>query len=213
MATRFDRAGPQNRSRPAGEPQPLRREQSAPPVSVAATSPSPVGAAEVRVLPVRPLAAAVSCWLAMVFLACHLALPVAFSAAGLGAGMAAYTVAAVPAFGFASFVALIGVLAARPLVSTTRAAADPVLAAVLGALGAWVLVQNSMPGLLPPFSAMSGAQVAAQVAVNGLEASLLGVMFASFTRRPAVAFALGAAFELVLLGVALTVLRYLALVA
>jgi hypothetical protein len=58
----------------------------------------------------------------------------------------------------------------------------------------WALVVNTLPFLVP-FSAYSPFALALFVAINVVEMSLLGMMFASFTRRRSVAFALGAAFQ------------------
>lgn len=164
---------------------------------------------EGRVLPVRPLAAAMSTWLAAVWVTCYLVAPAALSYLGLAGSASAYTLAAIPAFLFAAFATAVGVLAFRPSIHLAGTRADPVLAAILGSLAVWVWTQNGVPELMRPFTTMGYGEIGALLAVNGLEASLLGVMFASFTRSTAGAFALGASFKLVLMGIALGLLSLL----
>lgn len=168
--------------------------------------------ADGRVLPVRPLAAAMSGWLAVVFASCYVAAPLAVGVTGLTGEVPAYAFAAVPAFLFAAFATVIGVLAARPAILLERGPrADPILAAVIGSLAVWVVTQNTMSTVLPSFGALTGAQLAALAATNTLEAALLGVMFASFTRSARVAFALGAGFKLLVTGAALAILGLISL--
>jgi hypothetical protein len=215
MATRFDRVTTPHRPRPTEQAQPSAGLRFRPPPAMealTATHAEAPGRVDGRVLPVRPLAAAMSTWLVLVLASCYLVGPLALSAAGLAGGAQIYTFAAIPAFGLTAFATTIAVLAARPAIRLGSTRADPILAAVLGSLVVWGVTQNGVPGLLHPFSAMSAPELVAQAALEALEASLLGVMFASFTRSAAAAFALGALFKLVLMGLALGLLSLLTLV-
>lgn len=216
MATRFDRvtAPPRTRPRTIERPDERARVRQSPVEFAHSEAYSASSSAEGRggrVLPVRPLAAAMATWLAAVWISCYVGGPALLTSLGMPGGASAYTVAAVPAFVLASFAVAIGVLAARPAIHLTGRPSlrDPILAAVSGSLAVWVVTQNGVPELLRPFAAMSAGEIGAHLALNGLEASLLGVMFASFTRHTAAAFALGASFKLALMGLALALLALL----
>ena len=157
-------------------------------------------------LPIRSLSGAMAAWLAMTFGVCHVAIPAAAVALGIDAGVLGNFWYAMPAFAMASFAAIIAVVAAGPrLQLNPTAPRDPVIAATLGGLGVAAVVQNTS-GLLPPYSALGPWELAAGLGMTVLEMSLLGMMFASFTRRISVALALGGGFQLLVLGLALTLM-------
>ncbi len=159
-----------------------------------------------RQLPPRAIGGAMVAWLSLVFGVCYLALPLLFSAVGLSPGVLAAVGFSLPAFAMASVVALAGVLVVRPSIRLDWSGPrDPVVSAALGGLGVWAVVHNTTD-LLLPFASMSGPQLASFLSLNVLEMSMLGMLFASFTKRHAVAFALGGGFQLLMMGLALTLM-------
>lgn len=178
----------------------LARRQDLLPIPVQAQSSVP------RTLPVRSLGAAMATWLGLVFVLCYFAFPLIMAAGGLNSGVLTALPYALPAFAMASFVAIAGAMAANPKVRVDwRGRRDPVISATLGGLGVWALIHNTSD-LLVPFADMTGLELGSFVGLNLLEMSLLGMMFSSFTRRRSVALALGGGFQLLLMGLVLTLM-------
>jgi hypothetical protein len=162
-----------------------------------------------RQLPVRALGGAMASWLALVFGVCYVAMPALFAIVSLNSGVIGSLSYALPAFGMASLVAIVGALVARPTIRLdTFGPRDPVLAATVGGLAVWAVVHNSS-SLLQPFLQMGPLELASFVALNVVEMTLLGMMFASFTRRSGVALAMGGGFQLLVLGLTLTLMTVL----
>lgn len=135
-------------------------------------------------------------WLWCVFALCYVAIPaVVWGITGEPGGLLAAPAFAL-AFVAASVMTALGVLVGRPEITRGR-----VGAATLGGLTAWALA-TQLGGTFIPFTAMSAGALALLVAQNVLEMALLGSMWASFARKPGTAFALGAAFQLFVLGIA-----------
>ena len=159
-----------------------------------------------RALPVRAVTGAMFAWLSLVFVTCYLVLPFVLAITGVTGGVLAAAPFSLPAFGMASLVAIVGATLARPKIQLdVRGPRDPVISATVGGLGVWAVVHNTSP-LLQPFSAMGPAELASFISMNVLEMGLLGMMFASFTQRKAVALALGGGFQLLVLGLVLTLM-------
>lgn len=160
-----------------------------------------------RAVPTRALWVAMSAWLSMVFSTCYVGLPLALATLGIDTGVLSSSFFALPAFVMASFVAVIGAAVARPEIRlATAGPRDPVVSAALGGLVTLAIVHNTSPFLLP-FASMSAVGLTAFLALNVLEMTLLGMMFASFTRSRLVAAALGSGFQLLVLGLVTTLLR------
>ncbi|MEO0600105.1 MAG: hypothetical protein AAF211_01645 [Myxococcota bacterium] len=103
------------------------------------------------------------------------------------------------AFALASAALVLGVGVTRPRVSAdVPVSRGRFLAATVGGFGAWALVQGLLfePIVTLPWS-VAGPILASHV----VEAVMLGSLFASVARRPAAAFALGAGFQLAVLGI------------
>lgn len=159
-----------------------------------------------QTLPIRRLSGAMAAWLALTFGVCHVALPALAISLGVDAGVLGSFWYAMPAFALASLTAVIAVVAAGPAIRLhLTSPRDPVIAATLGGLGVAAVVQNTS-GLVVPYSSLGPWELAAGLWLNVLEMSLLGMMFASFTRRIDVALALGGGFQLLVLGLALTLM-------
>jgi hypothetical protein len=159
-----------------------------------------------RALPARAMGTAMATWLGLVFVTCYFGLPLLMAGAGLNAGVLAALPYALPAFALASFVAVVGAMVAQPKVRLDwRGRRDPVISATLGGLGVWALIHNTS-ALLVPFGEMTGLELVSFLGLNVLEMSLLGMMFSSFTRRHSVALALGGGFQLLLMGLVLTLM-------
>lgn len=168
-----------------------------------------VPAEAVRQLPIRSLGGAMAAWLALTFGLCHVAMPAVGVALGVDAGVMAHFWYMMPAFALASFAAVVAAVAAGPRLRLhTSSPRDPVIAATLGGLGVAAVVQNTS-ALVVPYTALGPWELAAGLGMNVLEMSMLGMMFASFTRRASVALALGGGFQLVVLGLALTLMSIL----
>ena len=160
-------------------------------------------------IPTRGLTLAMAAWLSMIFATCYVALPTALAVTGVNAGLLGSALFSFPAFAMAALISIVGAAIAKPSIHLDLGSRrDPVLSATLGGLGVWAVIHNTNP-LLVPFSHMSAAELASFVALNVLEMSMLGMMFASFTRRKLVAFALGGGFQFLMLGLALTLIRFL----
>ena len=146
---------------------------------------------------VRTSMAAVA-WLWSVFALCYVLIPsgiwaVTGDLSGLAAAPAFFL-----AFVAASVVTAFLILLQRPVLARGR---DPVWAAMLGGLAAWAFGLTVISGF-KAIGEYSAAALLVFVLQNCLEMGLLGAMWASFTRRPAVAFTLGALFQLFILGIA-----------
>lgn len=159
-----------------------------------------------RTLPVRATAGAMMGWLALVFATCYLFLPLLMALTGVTSGIIAAAPYSLPAFAMASFVAIVGVAVVQPRVRLdVWGPRDPVLSATLGGLGVWAVVHNTS-SLLLPFTSMGPLEFLGFFGLNVLEMAMLGMMFASFTRRRSVALALGGGFQLLVLGLVLTLM-------
>ncbi|MCB9678748.1 MAG: hypothetical protein H6737_26835 [Alphaproteobacteria bacterium] len=152
-----------------------------------------------RSVPAGALAGAVSSWFAIVFAVCYLALPAIASVMGLYSGMLANLVPNTLALGLMGLVTTALAVVIRPkVVTNVRAARDPVIAATVGSLLMWAGGQELLPQL-QALTAMPFYESLTFVGMNVVESSLFGMMLASFARTPAKAFALGAAFQALLL--------------
>lgn len=152
-----------------------------------------------RSVPAPALAGAVSGWFAIVFAVCYLALPLGATMLGLYSGMLANLIPNTLALGLMALLTTAMAISVRPKIVTNVAARrDPVIAAALGSLAMWAGGQEFLPQL-QALSAMPLWESLTFVGMNVVESSLFGMMLASFVRTPARAFALGAAFQAMLL--------------
>jgi hypothetical protein len=212
MATRFDRVTTPVRVREPGSRQPTLGELDLEVRELVRLSREPrtdllPPSTKARQLPTRPLAVAMTVWLSTVFAACYVGLPLLLAMTGLNQDILTSSIFSFPAFVMASFVAVVGASIARPEIRLDVAGRrDPVLSATIGGLGVWALVHNTSD-LLVPFSAMTGPELISFVGLNVVEMVLLGMMFASFTRSKAVALVLGGGFQMLVLGLVLTLLK------
>lgn len=159
-----------------------------------------------RRLPVRALGGAMASWLSLTFGLCYVAVPALLAIVGWNTGVIAGFWFSLPAFAMASLIATVGVLIAQPRMQLSLTQPrDPVLAATLGGLGVWAVVHNTS-SMLMPFTSMSPLELLSFLGLNVLEMTLLGMMFASFTKRTSVALALGGGFQLLVLGLVLTLM-------
>lgn len=154
--------------------------------------------------PVRPTAGvmggATLAWFALVFGLCYVALPAFAELTGLHRGLLSTAAVAGVSFGATSFVTAVVAALVRPTIDAAR---DPVLAATLGGLGAWGILHNTSP-LLRHFWEMSLVELGTFLAFNVLEMFLIGAMLASLTRSRVAAFGLGAGWQVVSIGLFLT---------
>jgi len=160
---------------------------------------------EARRLAPSELGSAVVTWLTVVFCVCYVVLPVGLSLFGVLPPLFVFENLwySLPTFATAGFVAMAAILAFRPRIRL-RGPRDPVFAATLGGLGIWALAEN-YAGPFVPFAMMSPVHLAGLVALNVLEMFLLGTMLASLTRSTPLAFVLGAAFQLLWCGIAMSI--------
>lgn len=151
-----------------------------------------------RQVPARALAGAVLTWLAVVYGLCYLALPLLAAALGLHTvflgSLILNTLAFVPmallTAGLAS--------AIRPdVVTKIGAPRDPIVAATAGGLLVWFGAHELSP-VLSSILTMPAGEMLSFVTMNVIETSMIGAMLASFARTPGRAFALGAAFQTLL---------------
>jgi hypothetical protein len=154
-----------------------------------------------------PMMAATGAWFALVFALCYVALPAFGELTGLHRGLLGTTPVAALSFGATAFVTAVTAGIVRPSIS--GATRDPVLAATLGGLLVWGVVHNTS-WLLRPFSAMSFVELGTFLTFNVIEMFLVGSMLASLTKSRVLAFGLGGTFQLVSLGLFLTLWRILA---
>ena len=151
----------------------------------------------------RHLGSATAAWLLGVFALCYIALPMAAASVGLFTEFWSHVIFNLPGFALAALVTAVGVMVARPKITTdVRATRDPVIAATSGGLLTWAIVHN-LSAVLLPFAAMGTAELATFIGLNIIEMSLIGMMLASFTRSITKAFALGMSFQLLVLGLIL----------
>ncbi|MEN0061619.1 MAG: hypothetical protein AAGA48_05680 [Myxococcota bacterium] len=158
-----------------------------------------------RELPSRALGGAMASWLALTFGLCYVLLPSLAAITGVNPGLINTFWFDLPSFAIASFVAIIGVLVERPRIDLSSSSRDPVLAAMVGGLGVWALIHN-VSAYLVPFADMSFLQFTSLFAINIVEMGMLGMMFASFSKRTDVALALGGGFQLGMFGLLLTLI-------
>jgi len=160
---------------------------------------------EPRRLAPGELGSAVVTWLTVVFCLCYVVLPVGLSVLGVLPPMFVFENLwySLPTFSMVGFVMLAGILAIRPRIRL-RGPRDPVLAATIGGLGVWALAEN-FAGPFVPFAMMGSAHLAGLVALNVVEMFLLGTMLASLTRSTSLAFVLGAGFQLLWCGIAMSI--------
>lgn len=200
MATRFDRVTTTSRPRVSEidlELEALVRRPDLDLVQIHAPADAP------QTLPVRATAGAMMGWLALIFATCYLVLPLILAITGITGGILASAPFSLPAYAMASLVAIVGVAIAQPRIRLDIwGPRDPVLSATLGGLGVLALVHNTS-AFLKPFGAMGAVELLAFVALNVLEMLMLGMMFASFTKRKSVALALGGGFQLLIFGLVL----------
>jgi hypothetical protein len=154
--------------------------------------------------PVRPRAGvmgvATLAWFALVFGLCYVGLPAFAELTGLHRGLLSTAPVAAVSFAATAGVTAVAAAAIRP---TLDAARDPVLAATLGGLGTWAVVHNVTP-YLRPFWDMTLVELGTFLSFNVLEMFLVGAMLASLTRSRLAAFGLGVGWQVVSLGLFLT---------
>lgn len=160
---------------------------------------------EPRRLSPSEIGGAMVTWLTAVFCLCYVVLPVGLSVFGALPQMFVFQNLwySLPTFAMAGFVAVAAILAVRPRIRL-GGPRDPVLAATIGGLGVWALAEN-FAGPFVPFAMMGPAHLAGLVALNVVEMFLLGTMLASLTRSTALAFVLGAGFQTLWCGIALSI--------
>lgn len=211
MATRFDRVTTTHRPRISEtdlEVEALleRTELAVSELKAQKLIPVQVSKTVPRTLPLRALVGAMATWFSGVFLTCYIAIPLLFAILGINGGVLAAAPFALPAFAISAFIAIVTAAVAQPKVRLdTWGPRDPVFSAALGGLGVWAIVHNTSD-LLRPFSSMGPIELPTFLALNVLEMTLLGMMFASFTRSRAVAMAMGAGFQMLMLGLVLTLM-------
>jgi hypothetical protein len=161
---------------------------------------------EVRQLAPAELSGAMIAWFSMVFSLCYILVPTGLALVGLPTlNVLVNLDYLLPSYVAAGFVAWVAAMVVRPKVRLDGPR-DPVVAASVGGLGVLLIAQNSLGWPFLTFGQMTPAALAIFLALNLVEMTLLGMMFASFTRRPSIAFALGAGFQLLSLGLQLTAL-------
>lgn len=153
--------------------------------------------------PPSALMGAMLAWMSVVFGVCYVVLPATAGALGLFTGVIESFMFNMPAFVLSSLIAVVAGVALRPKMRLDWSGPrDPVLSAASGSLLLWAIIHNSTP-LLRPFASMGGAELVTFVGMNIVEALMIGMMLASFTKSRAAAFALGAGFQALLLGITL----------
>jgi len=157
------------------------------------------------------LLGAVASWLGLVFGLCYVVLPTALGVLGISPGLLTGLWFNLPAFGISALVALVSVALLNPAVITdTRLPRDPVLSSMAGGFLTWATVHTLAPGL-QSLTSMSSVQLLSFSALNLVECALIGMMLASFTRSKLAAFSLSALWQLMVLGLAMTLLGSLPL--
>ncbi len=151
------------------------------------------------------LALATVAWMAAVCALTNVALPAAGSLVGAQWSLVA-AIPAVVAWATSAVVVACALLVLRPKVPADGQR-DPLLAATAGGLAVWVLASNALP-VYQPFAALGWGELGWLTALNLLEMGLLGAVWASLTPRPTVAFALGAGFQLLVVGIGTAVIAF-----
>lgn len=147
---------------------------------------------------VRTALAAVA-WLWGVFALCYVLVPALLWIVRGDFGGLSTAPGFAPAFVAGSVLTAFYVLIERP---TVRRGGEPVVAATLGGLVAWAVAMQALRHVFVPLTALGPVDAGILLAQNVLEMGLLGAMWASFARRPGLAFALGAAFQFLIIGIA-----------
>lgn len=153
-----------------------------------------------RTVPTRALVGAVGTWFALIYALCYVVLPTAGAALGLYSNLVPNLIVNTIALAPAALITMALVAASQPTVVTNlRASRDPVIAATAGSLLAWLGLVETVD-VVQPLSGMPWYEALTFLGFNIVEQGMLGMMLASFTRSPAKAFALGAAFQVLVLG-------------
>lgn len=140
---------------------------------------------------------AVATWTAGIFGLIYVVGPIAMAAMGWFAALGSVVF---NAFAFAITIpALLLFLEIRKPEMHLQRSIDPVLPAAAGAFAMWALLHNTLP-ILRPFAAFSPGELIAFLALNGLEFTLFGVIFATLVRSRAGGFVAGALFQLGYIG-------------
>jgi hypothetical protein len=150
----------------------------------------------------RRLLPAAAVWMMGVFGVSYVALPLFAEVTGLYRGLLYDLPADLVSFTAATLMLLFGVALVGPRVEVPldgKPSFDPVIAATSGSLAVWGVLHNTLP-MLRHFDDMATPELATFLAFNVIESALIGMMLASFTRSRWKALALGAGFQLLLLG-------------
>ncbi len=152
------------------------------------------------------VAGAAAAWMGMTFLLCYVLLPMTRQALGLRYTLSPslFEEGLMLAGSLGAFAVTLGVTVGaiavkRPTVSLDPARREPILAATLGGLLPWAVLHNILPTLIH-FDEMSAGVLLSFIGANVLESALFGAMLASFSRSPGRAFALGAGFQVLFMG-------------
>lgn len=137
--------------------------------------------------------AAASAWMLMIFGVCYIAVPVMLAVVGLYGALSSFLFNAI-AFAFVAPAVLFGLEVLRPKLDLDRTT-DPVLPVAAGSFMTWALLHNTLP-FLRPFSDFYATELAAFIALNGLEAMLFAMLLATFVRSRAQGFAVGVGLQL-----------------
>lgn len=153
-----------------------------------------------RAVPARALVGAIAAWFGLVYALCYVALPATASMLGLYSNLipnlVVNTLTLIPAAGITMGLAA---LVQPEIVTHLRAKRDPVIAATLGSFLVWLGLVETVSAI-QPLTAMPWYEAITFFGLNVVESSMFGMMLASFVRTPGRAFALGAAFQLLLVG-------------
>lgn len=152
-----------------------------------------------RAVPARALAGAMLSWFAAVYALCYLVLPTATTLLGLYEGITSSLIPNTFAFVTMAILSTALAVAIRPAVKlTTSTRRDPVISAAVGSLLVWAIGHEMLP-ILQPLTEMPLIEGVSFLGINVVESGMIGMMLASFARSPVKAFALGAAFQLMML--------------
>lgn len=153
---------------------------------------------EARPVPTKALVGAVAAWFGLVYAVCYVALPTAGTAVGLYSNLIPNLVVNTFALIPAALITMGLVALTKPdVVTHLRAKRDPVIAATLGSLLVWFGLMETVSAV-QPLSSMPWYEALTFLGFNVVEQSMFGMMLASFVRTPGKAFALGAAFQILL---------------
>ena len=155
---------------------------------------------QARPIPARALVGAIAAWFGLVYAVCYVALPTTAAAFGLYSNLlpnlVVNTLTLIPAAGITMGLAA---LCQPEIVTHLRAKRDPVIAATLGSFLVWLGLVETVDAI-QPLTNMPWYEAFTFASFNLLESAMFGAMLASFVRTPGRAFALGAAFQLLLVG-------------